>query len=286
MTDDAGACAWLSQAQSIVYRMGKKREIKFLEINFMLEQQNKKYHFFLDETGDHGLTFIDDNFPIFLLVGCLFEDSEYQKAVANIIALKQEFFNTSQVILHSRDIRKCEGSFQVLFDIDIKKRFYERLNKIISEAKFIIISVAINKKRHIEKYGKVADNPYSICLSYILERLVFCTDDKNSSPKVSITIEKRGRKEDEQLLAHYNEIIDRGTFHVISTRFKKRIESFSMVTKKDNDNGLQIADLCAYPIARHVLNSEEPYIPFTIIKNKLYCSGAGKIDGYGLKIFS
>jgi hypothetical protein len=115
--------------------------------------------------------------------------------------------------------------------------------------------------------------------------LVFCTDNKNSLPTVSITIEKRGRKEDGQLLAHYNEIIDRGTFHVKPDRFKKRIENFSMVAKKDNNNGLQIADLCAYPVARHILNSEEPYIPFTIIKNKLYCSSAGKTDGYGLKIF-
>jgi len=251
----------------------------------MTDQQNKKCQFFLDETGDHGLTFIDDNFPIFLLAGCLFEDSEYQKMTTDINFLKQEFFKTTGVILHSRDIRKCEGAFQILFDLDIKKRFYKRLNEIISSAKFTIISVAIDKKKHIEKYGKVADNPYSICLSYILERLVFCTDNKNLSPTVSIVIEKRGRKEDQQLLAHYNGIIDRGTFHVTPDRFKRRIESFSMVAKKDNNNGSQIADLCAYPVARHVLNSEEPYIPFAIIKNKLYCSSGGKIDGYGLKIF-
>jgi hypothetical protein len=30
-----------------------------------------KYYFFLDETGDHGLDFIDKNFPLFLLCGCL-----------------------------------------------------------------------------------------------------------------------------------------------------------------------------------------------------------------------
>jgi len=169
--------------------------------------------------------------------------------------------------------------------LKIKKNFYERLNNIISNAKFTIISVAIDKKKHIEKYGKIADNPYSICLSYILERLIFCTDNGNLLPTVSITIEKRGKKEDEQLLAHYNEIIDRGTFHVIPDRFKNRINNFSMLAKKDNNIGLQIADLCAYPIARHVLNSAEPYIPFAVIKSKLYCSHVGKIDGFGLKIF-
>ena len=253
--------------------------------NNMTQPQNKKYLFFLDETGDHGLTFIDENFSIFLLAGCLFEDAEYQRVSGEINTLKLEFFKSVAVILHSRDIRKCEGAFQILFDMDIKKRFYEKLNKIISNAYFTIIAVAIDKKKHIERYGKIADNPYSICLSYILERLIFCTDNRNSSATVSIVIEKRGKKEDQQLLAHYNSIIDRGTFHVTSDRFKQRIENFSMIAKKDNNNGSQIADLCAYPAARHILNSEEPYIPFAIIKNKLYCSKDGKVDGYGLKVF-
>ena len=247
--------------------------------------KNIKYHFFLDETGDHGLAFIDENFPIFLLGGCLFEDSEYLKLAQKINELKQNFFNTTEVILHSREIRKCEGAFQILFDLEIKKRFYEQLNEIISNAKFKIIAVAIDKKKHIEKYGKVADNPYTICLSYTLERLIYCTDNKNSPSTVSIVIEKRGKKEDQRLLAHYNTIIDRGTFHVVSDRFKKRIKEFSMAAKKENNIGIQIADLCAYPVARHILNSGEPYIPFSIIKGKLYCDGSGKADGFGLKVF-
>jgi len=37
------------------------------------------YFFFLDETGDHGLTFIDRNFPLFLLCGCLVEESKLKK---------------------------------------------------------------------------------------------------------------------------------------------------------------------------------------------------------------
>ncbi|MDO8183571.1 MAG: DUF3800 domain-containing protein [bacterium] len=255
-----------------------------MAVIFMLSVQEKIYHFFLDETGDHGLTFIDENFPIFLLAGCLFEYSEYQKISKDINVFKEEFFKTTSVILHSRDIRKCEGAFQILFDLDLKRRFYERLNKIISDAQFTVIAVAIDKKKHIERYGKIADNPYSICLSYVLERLIFCTD-KYPNSKISITIEKRGKKEDTQLLAHYNSVIDRGTFHVVSDRFKKKISNFVMKTKRDNDIGIQIADLCAYPIARHVLNAEEPYIPFKIIEGKLRKGDRGKVDGYGLKVF-
>lgn len=245
---------------------------------------DNKYHFFLDESGDHGLTFIDPNFPIFLLAGCLFSDEEYKKIIEKLNKFKIDFFKTIEVILHSRDIRKCEGSYQILFDLELKKNFYEKLNSIILNSQFKIISVAIDKKKHIEKYGKVAGNPYIICLSYILERLIFCTDD-NKPSEVEITIEKRGKKEDDQLLSYYNKVVDRGTFHVSPDRFKNRFSNFSMLLKKDNSIGLQVADLCAYPLARHVLNSKEPYIPYQIIEDKLYKSKNGKSEGFGLKVF-
>lgn len=247
--------------------------------------QPKFYQFFLDETGDHGLSFIDENFPIFVLSGCLIEKDEYERLVKQIDTFKQTFFKTTEVVLHSREIRKCEGAFQILFDIDLKKKFYEELNRIIEDANFTIVSTGIEKKKHIEKYGRSAANPYMISLSYILERLIFCTDSSTATSELSIVIEKRGLKEDQQLLAHYNSVIDSGTYHVSSARFQQRISKFTMLSKKDNNIGLQIADLCAYPIARHIMNSKEPYIPFKIIEDKLYCSPQGVKIGYGLKVF-
>lgn len=49
--------------------------------------------------------------------------------------------------------------------------------------------------------------------------------------------------------------------------------------------GLQVADLCAYPLARHVLCPQVPYVPFETIKNKIYCSEKGEFEGWGLKQF-
>ncbi len=244
-----------------------------------------KHYFYLDETGDHGLSFIDQNFPLFLLAGCLFDENELVKMEAEIDEFKLEFFGTTEVILHSREIRKCEGVFQILFDLEKKKIFYERLNEIMSKRKFTIIGSGVNKELYIKKYGKGAKDPYVISLAFIIERLVFYLDKADSKAVVDIRIEKRGKKEDQQLLDQYNTILDKGTYFVSSDRIKRKTGSFESFYKKDNINGLQIADLCAYPLARHVLNSEAPYIPFEIIKNKIYCDRAGKYDGYGLKIF-
>ena len=89
-----------------------------------------KYGFFLDESGDHGLTYVDPNFPLFLLCGCLFEESALREMEKRVNEFKLKYFGTTAVILHSKDIRRCEGAFQILFDLDLKAKFYEDLNSI------------------------------------------------------------------------------------------------------------------------------------------------------------
>ena len=243
-----------------------------------------KHYFFLDETGDHGLSFIDKSFPLFFLCGCLFTEDDLKDTQKKIDDLKQKYFKTKNVILHSRDIRKCEGAFQILFNLDIKAEFYKELNEILINGQFKIIGAGINKEEYIKRYGKGAQDPYSMALTFIVERLVFClgnTKDYTSE----IAVEKRGKKEDRMLMAHFNSISDKGTFYVTDKRMKYRITKFEFFAKRDNIAGLQIADLCAYPLARHILNPDEPYVPFQVIKDKIYCDAKGEYKGWGLKIF-
>ena len=79
------------------------------------------YRFFVDETGDHGLSFIDPSFPLFLQRGCLLREDILLEFEEGLDRLKVDIFGTKEVVLHSRSIRKCEGSFQVLFDLGLKK---------------------------------------------------------------------------------------------------------------------------------------------------------------------
>ena len=243
------------------------------------------YSFFLDETGDHGLSFVDKNFPLFLLCGCVISEHDLKEIGEKISAFKRKYFGTTQVILHSRDIRKCEGAFQILFDLKLKGEFYQDLNQILSEGQYCLIGSGVQKEEHIKKYGKGAKDPYSLSLSFVLERLIFYLDRIDEQASVEIIAEERGKREDQMLLSHFNSILDRGTFFVQLDRFKKKIRKFSFFSKKDNIVGLQIADLCAYPLARHLLNPKEPYIPFKIIERKIYCNDEGQYEGWGLKLF-
>lgn len=63
-----------------------------------------KYRLFIDESGDPSLSSINIDFPVFVLLGCLFDEVAYQDICTKIVALKKEFFGSEHAILHSRDI--------------------------------------------------------------------------------------------------------------------------------------------------------------------------------------
>jgi hypothetical protein len=244
-----------------------------------------KYLLFLDESGDHGLKTIDLNFPIFVLAGLLFSEVSYKDTCLKIDTLKNEFWGNNGVILHRRDMRKYEKGFEILFDDNVKERFYRELNKILQEADYKIITSVIDKQKHIEQYGKLADDPYEIALTFVLERTLFEADEKQDIDQIHVTIEGRGKKEDALLAKRYNELLYRGTSQVQSSRLIGLYdEELEVRLKKDNDCGLQLADLCAYPIARFFMNNNEPNPAYEVIKDKIR-KGPRGIIGYGVKVF-
>lgn len=57
------------------------------------------------------------------------------------------------------------------------------------------------------------------------------------------------------------------------------------LTKAYNENGLQLADLVAYPVARWVIKPRQPNRAFDILQSKFYRDSTGKVSGYGIKVF-
>ncbi len=241
-----------------------------------------RYKLLLDESGDHGLNNIDQGFPVFVLCGVLISDSEYQRMKQMLNELKIKYWGSSKVILHSRDIRKCNDEFQILFDLQVKDAFYKDLNKIMTDIDYTIIVGGIRKEDFIKKHGKLKDDVYEVALSFILERTIFCLDDKEDAEILEIGIEKRGPKEDKKLSAHIETIRSNGTYYVNANRFRRRGSKPHFFAKKENISGLQIADLLAYPIARHIIDPERVNLSYELIESKIYTKNGKK---YGLKIF-
>ena len=101
---------------------------------------------FLDESGDHSLIKIDSQFPIFCLAGCIFDEIQYQReSNAKIDAFKIRYFNNSNIVLHSREIRKCVPPFNILLNKNTKQNFYTDLDNLMSGLPYTILASVILK---------------------------------------------------------------------------------------------------------------------------------------------
>ncbi|MBF5093408.1 DUF3800 domain-containing protein [Azospirillum sp. INR13] len=247
---------------------------------------------FVDESGDHNLTSINPEFPLFALAFCILRKTDYATGVAPALdRLKFDTFGHDLTVLHSRDIRKQQGDFAVLRDAARRKAFLDGLSAVIGDSPFTLCVTAIDKVRHKEKY-KNPYNPYHLSLEYCLERTCrFLIARGQQGKRTHIIAESRGKAEDKDLELQFRRILDEneGWNHRFELRF---------ASKACNSAGLQLADLAAHPIARHVLAPDQPNRAFEIVEKKLMNDGltgmarlnrpAYRIKGYegiGLKIF-
>ena len=139
-------------------------------------------------------------------------------------------------------------------------------------------------ERYLEQYGRLTSDPYQIALTHVLERAVIATDNKTTLIKVYI--ESRGKKEDKIVQSQYNKMLHLGSHEVSAERFLNRFsDNLILRTKRDMEIGVEVADLCAYPIGRFVLNNNEPNPAFDAIRSKMASNNTGNVIGFGIKVF-
>ena len=115
--------------------------------------ERKKYYLYIDECGDQNLSNFDANFPIFTLCGIIVSESMRDKLDSQILELKKTFWGERKIILHSRDIRKCQNGFEILFDLNVKGQFYTKINEILGQkGVYTVVCCSILKEPYIKRF--------------------------------------------------------------------------------------------------------------------------------------
>lgn len=239
---------------------------------------------YVDESGDHGMETVDDNYPVFVLAFCVFHKRHYsEKVVPALQKFKFNHFGHDLAVLHEHEIRKEKGDFK--FQTRRQKQdFLLELTSIIEASNFILISCVIDKEQLRSKQG-VPPNPYHLALGFCLETLYELLQEKNQDDKLTHVVECRGKKEDNELELEFRRICDG------ANRWDKPLPfDVKFADKKVNLAGLQLADLVARPIGLSVLRPEQENRAFDVLKRKFFCSGGRECVGegfenWGLKIY-
>jgi len=221
----------------------------------------KRYRLYVDESGDHSYYELEDPAKRYLGLTGIFIEGVYYRTTFQLRMeeLKQKHFPHSPdepVILHRKDIINRRGPFWVLRDVEREQAFNEDLLQFTREQDYRIITVVIDKKTHIERYGEAAYHPYHYCLAALLER--YCGFLNFHNAQGDVLAESRGGTEDLQLKRAYQILYQRGTWYRGFEFFRRALTSSEIKIKQKvmNIAGLQLCDLIAYPSKQEILIQE------------------------------
>lgn len=219
---------------------------------------------FADESGDHSLANVSRDYPVFVLSFCIFRKTDYIETVCPLIQrFKLRWWAHDGMVLHAAQIRRHGPPFVFLQSIEKRERFMADLTDTLSRCPFMLIAGVIHKARLREHYVQ-PENPYSLALTYCLERtyevLRDCGQHELETP---FLVERRGKREDLEL-----ELVFRRLCAGASCWGSMPGFSIEFFDKKSNLTGLQIADLVSMPIGQHIVRPGRNRA-FEMIRRKL-----------------
>lgn len=227
------------------------------------------YIVYVDESGDHGMTNISPEYPIFVLTFCVFKKNHYCNVVLpRVSEFKMKYWGHNEVVLHVHDIRtKKHDDYKFLNKQNIREDFMNTLSQIMQDLEFFHVTTIIDKKEL--KGSDLKKNIYEIAMLFCMERLHRQLQNNQSDKKIDIFIEQRGKKEDRELELEFRRILDgcQTTFYT-DTDFSDIQYTLHFAEKAKNITGLQIADLIARPIGINHLKPDQPNQAYDIIAPK------------------
>ena len=237
------------------------------------------YLVFVDESGDHDLSKIDVQYPVFVLLFCIIRKSDYVSTVCpNLQRFKFEFWGHDEVVLHEHEIRKPHGDFLFLLRRPLRERFLAGLTRQMVDLPATVIAVLIDKPALLTRYHNPV-GPYDYAMETGLERVYrFMEEHGQIGRETTIIVERRGRREDTELELAFRRVCDGANALRHSLPFQ-----LVMVAKSANSPGLQLADLMARPVGLRHIRPGQPNRAYEIIESKMRRSTAGKVEGWGLK---
>ena len=230
---------------------------------------------FIDESGDHGMRNIDPASPIFALTAAIYDRVDYiDVELPSVATTKMMFWPTEGVVLRAYDIRKKVGPFSICVDPTTKAALQTELCAMFTRSGVTLISAIIDKLRHRAQYV-MPDNPYFLCVQFVLERIHMMAGDGTA-----IVFESRGKKEDGLVAAWCHRVCagENARGHIFSF-------DISFAKKSANIAGLQIADLACQPIIHYAQNRTTTRPDCLSVLSRMRRGPGAKLAGFGLKVF-
>jgi hypothetical protein len=256
-----------------------------------------KHRLYVDEVGNSDLGASQDpNHRYLSLTGVGLELGYVDNVLhPRLETLKKRFFGShadEPVVLHRKELIQKKPPFEALRDPAVCREFAAELMTLLEEAEYVVITAAIDKLEHQQRYFAWRYDPYHYCLHVVLERYIMWMRRRGFTGDVMA--ESRGKKEDTRLKKSFRGIWDQGTDRMEAKQFQEHLTSKELKVKPKANNiaGLQLADIIAYPAWKVALargatealpDNLTGRIGRLLLNAKFDRSQSGNVIGWGLK---
>ena len=217
-----------------------------------------KYRMYVDESGNSDLSHAGEPNERFLaLTGVIIDLAHVRETVhPEMELLKVKYFDShpdNPVILHRADIMNRRGVFWQLRVPHVNDAFNREVLELLWKWEYVVVTVCLDKERHVEQYGTWSRDPYHYCMEILLER--FCSLICQRRSTGDVMAESRGGREDRRLKDEFRKLWESGTDYLEPGRMQRLLTSreLKVKPKRANTAGLQLADLVANPSRAEIL---------------------------------
>lgn len=264
--------------------------------------ENPALRMYVDENGNYNLRedLEKDGNRFLCLTGVVMRIQTHEILTQQLNTLKQTYFGRTDIVLHRREIISATAPFDSLSDPKVRESYDSTLLNMIKDLRYGVISVVIDKKRLVEKYGILrAQDPYALGLEYLMQRYQYWMQDYSSRhghATGDILAEARGGKEDKTTKETYRLIYNgQGYIGLQDANQYYSTKEIKLKKKKENIAGLQFVDLISHPARRYILSSNglaknlkqtsfEQRVVDILVKSK-FRRHNGSITGAGAVLF-
>ncbi|MGB4758553.1 MAG: hypothetical protein WBP26_00685 [Candidatus Saccharimonadales bacterium] len=205
-----------------------------------------KYCLSIDESGTPSPTYLPEH-P-YTLVGCAIDEEKREALSLKADELKKKYWKRTDVIIHHKDLAKCKNEFSIFAGKPVlKEEFKKDLLHFLNTAPVNVFVASVDKQQ-ISSTWKQGTVIRKTARAVFFDYIAFLYTRK--SPHGNIIIEASDSTKDKNYLDAFTYFLSPACPHLdidFSVRdIKNVVTSVMFVTKMNNDNETQIADILGY----------------------------------------
>ncbi|MBR1599213.1 MAG: DUF3800 domain-containing protein [Lachnospiraceae bacterium] len=241
-----------------------------------MAQQLSEYILFADETKKTSVN------QYFCFAGLIIKRGVYENIlIPEINKLKQNYFNSTDVVFHYTEMKNNKGVFNIFRDNTIRNKFWTDFYNTMNNIDFTTMGVYFDQSLMKNLYKGSGTTNYDIAYRHLLENYMHFL--KGNDGIGSVCIESRTFKENVFLQKNHFDYLENGSIYYSNKEVVKYLSSIGFIIKGDNCVGLQIADIIPARFMRIVNKQKDNNNLNELFHKKMYYYNTKEEKILGLK---